>query len=252
MGTIMKLNGKIAVVTGAASGIGLATAQALAEAGAMVFLGDVNEGGGNAAAAGIKSAGHNAEFIQLDVTSDDSVAEFCNSVQRHAVAVDILVNSAGWSTIEFFARTGPELWQRLIDLNYVGTLKVTHAFLDKMIERSSGKIVNIASDAGRVGSSGEAVYSGAKGAVIAFTKALARETARYSINVNCVCPGPTDTPLLASIPEKQREALARAIPFRRFAKPSEVADAVLFFASGRSDYLTGQVLSVSGGLTMAD
>ncbi|MDB5925322.1 MAG: 2-hydroxycyclohexanecarboxyl-CoA dehydrogenase, partial [Betaproteobacteria bacterium] len=114
------------------------------------------------------------------------------------------------------------------------------------------KIVNVASDAGRVGSGGEAVYSGTKGAVIAFTKAIARETARYAINVNCVCPGPTDTPLLASIPEKQREALMRAIPFRRFGKASEVADAIVFFASNRSDYVTGQVLSVSGGLTMVD
>ena len=167
-------------------------------------------------------------------------------------AVDIVVNAAGWSKVERFADTTPDLWQRLIELNYVGTLKVVHAFLPQMTPRPASKIVNVASDAGRVGSGGEAVYSGTKGAVIAFTKALARETARYALNVNCVCPGPTDTPLLASIPEKQREALMRAIPFRRFAKPSEVADAILFFASNRSDYLTGQVLSVSGGLTMAD
>ncbi len=248
----MKLNDKVAVVTGAASGIGFATALALAQAGATVFLGDINTEKGESAAASIKLEGYSAEFVALDVTSDTSVSEFHKTVQQRAAAADILVNSAGWSSIERFLNTGPALWQRLIDLNYMGTLKVTHAFLDKMIERNSGKIVNIASDAGRVGSSGEAVYSGTKGAVIAFTKALARETARYSLNVNCVCPGPTDTPLLASIPEKQREALMKVIPFRRFAKPSEIADAVLFFASGRSDYLTGQVLSVSGGLTMAD
>ncbi len=248
----MKLNGKVAAVTGAASGIGLATAQALAAEGAHVFLGDINESAGKSAAASLKSAGHKAEFVRLDVTDDASIGEFRNAVEQAAPALDILVNSAGWSKIEYFANTGPDLWKKLIDLNYVGTLKVVHAFLGKMAERKSGKIVNISSDAGRAGSGGEAVYSGAKGAVIAFTKALAREQARYLINVNCVCPGPTDTPLLASIPDKQREALMRAIPFRRFAKPSEVADAVLFFAGPGSDYLTGQVLSVSGGLTMVD
>ena len=248
----MKITGKVAVVTGAASGIGLATAQALAQAGARIFIGDINVDAGSSAAAAINAAGGSAEFIRLDVTSDESIAECRKSVEQKAGAADILVNCAGWSKIDYFANTGPDLWRKLIDLNYLGTLKVTHAFLGKMTERKSGKIVNVASDAGRVGSGGEAVYSGAKGAVIAFTKALARESARYTINVNCVCPGPTDTPLLASIPEKQREALARAIPFKRFAKPSEVADAVLFFASWRSDYLTGQVLSVSGGLTMVD
>ena len=204
----MKLDGKIAFVAGGASGIGLATAAVFVQAGAVVYIADVNKVAGEAAAA------------------DLGIAPFID--------------------------TKPELWQKLIDLNYVGTLRLTQAFLPSMRERGHGKIVLVASDAGRVGSGGEAVYSGAKGAVIAFTKALARESARYSINVNCVCPGPTDTPLLASVPEKHREALVKAIPFRRFAKPSEVADAILFFSSSRSDYLTGQVLSVSGGLTMAD
>lgn len=248
----MNVEGKIAVVTGAASGIGLATATALCEAGATVFLGDVNAEGGAEAAAKLKSQGRDAAFAPLDITNDSAIASFRNAVYRRSPAVDVLVNVAGWSTIEYFAKSKRELWQRLIDLNYLGMLNVTHAFLPAMTERGTGKIVNVASDAGRVGSSGEAVYSGAKGAVIAFTKALARETARFSINVNCVCPGPTDTPLLASIPEKQREALMRYIPFRRFAKPSEVADAILFFAGRRSDYITGQVLSVSGGLTMVD
>lgn len=248
----MNLDGKVAIVTGAASGIGLATASVLAGAGATVFLGDVNVEGGAEAAANLKSKGHDAAFAPLDITNDSAIANFRDAVYRRFPAVDVLVNVAGWSTIEYFAKTRRELWQRLIDLNYLGMLNVTHAFLPGMTECGAGKIVNVASDAGRVGSSGEAVYSGAKGAVIAFTKALARETARFSINVNCVCPGPTDTPLLASIPEKQREALMRFIPFRRFAKPSEVADAILFFASRRSDYITGQVLSVSGGLTMVD
>jgi 2-hydroxycyclohexanecarboxyl-CoA dehydrogenase len=244
----MKLNGKTAVVTGAASGIGLATAQVLAAAGASVVLGDINIAGGEQAASQLKAAGRDAKFLPLDITDDSAIARFSAAVGEP----DILVNVAGWSKIEAFVNTTPELWQKLIDLNYTGLLRVTHAFLPKMIARASGKIVNVASDAGRAGSGGEAVYAGAKGAVIAFTKSLARETARYKLNVNCVCPGPTDTPLLASIPDKQREALMRAIPFRRFAQPSEVADAILFFASDRSSYLTGQVLSVSGGLTMQD
>ena len=248
----MKLHGKTAVITGAASGIGLATAQTLAAAGAAVVLGDINVAGGEEAASQLKAAGHDATFMPLDITSDAAVARFRDAVEARGDGADILVNVAGWSKIEAFVNTTPDLWGKLIDLNYTGTLRVVHAFLPKMIARAAGKIVNVASDAGRAGSGGEAVYAGSKGAVIAFTKSLARETARYKLNVNCVCPGPTDTPLLASIPDKQREALMRAIPFRRFAQPSDVADAILFFASDRASYLTGQVLSVSGGLTMQD
>ena len=245
----MEFAGKVALVTGAASGIGLAVAGGLAQGGATVYLGDINEDNGRAAAAEL---GDGATFVRLDVTNADSIAAAKNLIDGKHGALDILVNAAGWSKVERFVDTTPDLWQRLVDLNYMGVVRVTHAFLPAMIERGRGKIVQVSSDAARAGSGGEAVYSGAKGAVVSFTKALARETARFSLNVNCVCPGPTDTPLLASIPEKQRDALIRAIPFRRFAKPSEVADAVLFFAGGRTDYLTGQVLSVSGGLTMVD
>ena len=243
----MRFDGKVAVVTGGASGIGLAAASGLAQAGARVYIADINEENGRAAA-GQSSGSGQMTFLRTDVTSEQSVAELVGAVQESGSPVGILVNAAGWSKVERFTDTTPELWRRLIELNYVGTLNVTRAFLAQLTARPAGKIVNVASDAGRVGSGGEAVYSGAKGAVIAFTKALARETARYATNVNCVCPGPTDTPLLASIPEKQREALMRAIPFRRFGKPEEVADAILFFASNGCDYVTGQVFTVDGGL----
>ncbi len=242
---------KVAFVTGGASGIGLATSAALAQAGAIVYIADINEANGLKAA---EELGRHAKvtFLRVDVTSGESVAEAVRLVKDRHEAADIVVNVAGWSRAERFTDNTPDLWRRLVDLNYLGTLNVTQAFLQPMVDRCRGKIVNVASDAGRVGSGNEAVYSGTKGAVIAFTKALARETARYTVNVNCVCPGPTDTPLLDALPEKQRAAVLRAIPFRRFAKPSEVADAVMFLASDKSDYMTGQVLSVSGGLTMAD
>lgn len=245
----MKLDGKVALISGGASGIGLATCAAFAQAGATVYIGDINEAAGKAAA---KSIGGKAKFLRIDITSQESVSAARDHILAESGAIDAVVNVAGWSKVMPFLDTDPQLWQQLIDLNYTGALRLAHTFLPVMRERGYGKIVNVASDAGRVGSGGEAVYSGAKGGVIAFTKAIAREMARYGININCVCPGPTDTPLLASIPDKQRETLAKAIPFRRFAKPSEVADAILFFASSRADYLTGQVLSVSGGLTMAD
>ena len=142
-------------------------------------------------------------------------------------------------------------WDRVVDINMMGPIRLAKAFLGPMIERRSGKIVNVSSDAGRVGSSGETVYAGAKGGAIAFSKSLAREVARYDITVNCVCPGPTATPLLAAVPEKHQEAFIRATPMRRLAQPSEIADAVLFFSSAQSSFVTGQVFSVSGGLTLA-
>ena len=165
--------------------------------------------------------------------------------------VDILVNAAGFSMVEAFAANKPGYIDQVVAINLGGTLHLTQALLPGMIAAGESKIVNVASDAGRVGSSGETAYAAAKGGVIAFTKSLAREVARHSINVNCVCPGPTDTPMLRSRPEKMLEAFLKAIPFRRFAEPREIADAILFFASPRSDYITAQVLSVSGGLTFA-
>lgn len=246
----MKLNDKTAIVTGAASGIGLATAQTLAEAGARVFLADIARDQGEAAAVAIQNKGHRGEYIHLDVTDDASIAACAEAIAGKAGAADIIVNGAGWSHITPFWESTPEFWNKVINLNFIGPMKLVKAFLPGMMERKSGKIVNIGSDAGRVGSLGETIYAGAKGGIVAFTKSLAREMARYNINVNCVCPGPTETPLLQQVPEKHLEAFKRAIPFRRFGKPEEIADAILFFASSRSNYITGQVLSVSGGLTM--
>jgi len=247
----MQLKDKTALVTGAASGIGRATAEALAKAGAYAFMGDIDEARGEEAASALRAGGLAAEFVRLDVTDLSSIAQCKQRAYERRGHVDIVANVAGWGKIQPFMENTPEFWRKVVDLNLLGPIAVSHAFLDKMIERGGGKIVVVASDAGRVGSLGETVYSGAKGGAIAFCKSLAREVARYNINVNCVCPGPTDTPLLRAVPEKHQEAFVKATPMRRLAKPSEIADAVLFFASDRASFVTGQVLSVSGGLTLA-
>jgi 2-hydroxycyclohexanecarboxyl-CoA dehydrogenase len=247
----MHIDNRLAVITGAASGIGRATAGAFARAGARLVLADIDEANGAKAAAELRAEGHVADYLQVDLTNAESIAGFAARVQERFGTPDVIVNGAGWGKTHPFWEGSPELWARVIALNFVGPMQLVKALLPAMIERRSGRIVNIASDAGRVGSMGETVYSGAKGGLIAFTKSLAREVARYQINVNCVCPGPTDTPLMAAVPDGVKEALTKAIPFRRLGKPEEVADAILFFASDRSRYITGQVLSVSGGLTMA-
>ncbi len=248
----MDMQGRTVIVTGGASGIGKATALLLAREGARVVIGDVDEAGGRATAEEAAAQSLAVEFLALDLVDSASIEAFAAVAQQRPEPVDSLVNAAGWDRIQPFLENPPEMWDRIIAINLMGAIRLTRNLLPAMVAGGRGKIVNISSDAGRVGSTGETVYAAAKGGVIAFTKSLAREMARYRINVNCVCPGPTDTPLFQRQPERMKEALTRAIPFRRIARPEEIADAVLFFLSGRSDYITGQVLSVSGGLTMAD
>jgi 2-hydroxycyclohexanecarboxyl-CoA dehydrogenase len=246
----MSLKNQLALVTGAASGIGRATAAVLAAAGARVVVADIDQAKGEESTAALRAAGHTADFVAVDMTDRASIDSFAARVLERFGAPDVIVNGAGWGKTAPFWDGEPAFWDKVVNLNFVGPMQLVKALVPKMIERGSGRIVNIASDAGRVGSLGETVYSGAKGGLIAFTKSLARETARYGITVNCVCPGPTDTPLMAAVPDKVKEALVKAIPLRRLGRPEEVADAVLYFCGERAGYTTGQVLSVSGGLTM--
>jgi 2-hydroxycyclohexanecarboxyl-CoA dehydrogenase len=248
----MDLEGRTVIVTGGASGIGRATALLLAREGASVIIGDIDEVGAQSTAAEGRAAGVAVDFLPLDLTSTAAIDNFIAAVHARARPVGGLVNGAGWDMMQPFLDNPLEMWDRVLAINLTGPIRLTRGLLSPMVEARAGKIVNISSDAGRVGSTGETVYAAAKGGLIAFTKSLAREMARYGINVNCVCPGPTDTPLFQRQPARMKEALTRAIPFRRIAQPIEIAQAVLFFLSDRSDYITGQVLSVSGGLTMAD
>jgi 2-hydroxycyclohexanecarboxyl-CoA dehydrogenase len=189
---------------------------------------------------------------RVDVADPGEVEALCDAVCGDVGAPTVLVNAAGWDITGRFLDSDADFARKVVDINYLGPVHMCRAFLPPMIEAGGGgKVVNIASDAGRVGSSGESVYAGAKGGVIALSKSLAREMARHGINVNCVCPGPTDTPLFRSLPPKLQESLIKAIPFRRPATAQEVAAAVRFFASDDASFITGQVLSVSGGLTMA-
>ncbi len=251
-GAEMDMQQRTVVVTGGASGIGKATAFLVAREGGRVLIGDVDEAGGRAVAAEGAAQHLAVEYLPLDLIDKSSIDDFVAAVHRRVERVDGLVNGAGWDQIQPFLENPPDMWDRVIAVNLMGAVRLTRGVLPPMVAAGRGKIVNISSDAGRVGSMGETVYAAAKGGLIAFTKSLARELARHRINVNCVCPGPTDTPLFQRQPERMKEALTRAIPFRRIAQPIEIAEAVLFFLSGRSDYITGQVLSVSGGLTMVD
>ena len=246
------LEGRVALVTGAASGIGRAVALRLGEEGCLVAAVDLNLEGARATAVAI--GGDAAIAIPADV-SDLAVMRLAVAEAEQALApLDILVGCAGWDRVEPFMESAEETWDRVIAVNLKGTIACARAVLEGMVERGAGAIVSISSDAGRVGSSGEVVYSGAKAGIIGFSKALAREVARHRIRVNVVCPGPTETPLMEATRQanpRLGEALVKAIPFRRLAQPEEIAAAVAFLASDEAAYITGQTLSVSGGLTMA-
>jgi len=254
----MKLKRKAAIVTGGASGIGRATALALSLEGANVAIADIAAENANRVRDEVAASGYGSAIAcPVDLTKRVEVEAMVQTVLREFGQIDILVNCAGWDRLEPFVESNEETWDKILTINFKSVLHTVKAVLPHMMERCSGKIINIASDAGRVGSSWEAVYSGAKGAVIAFSKTLARETARYNINVNVVCPGMTDTPLMQAIraqsekTEKIVDAVIKATPFRRAAKPEEIAAMVVFLASGDSDFMTGQTISVDGGLTMA-
>ncbi|MGE0699908.1 MAG: glucose 1-dehydrogenase [Hyphomicrobiaceae bacterium] len=248
------LKGKTAIVTGGAGGIGSAICRRLAEEGAKVGVLDLR---GDAAEKVAAEIGNGASAHACDITDLASVTAAVAAFEAAQGTTDILVNNAGWDKFAYFLDTTPEDWDRIIAINLRGPIHLHHAVLKGMQARRQGRVVNIASDAGRVGSSMEAVYSACKGGIIAFTKTIAREMARSNVTVNCVCPGPTETPLLAQFTgggaqgEKAAEGMKRAIPLKRLGQPDDLAGMVAFLASDDAGYITGQVISVSGGLTMS-
>jgi len=248
----MRLEGRTALVTGGASGIGAATCRRLAAEGARVAVCDLNLDGAREVAAGI-----DGQAFGMDVTDSDSVREASSAAESELGPVSVLVNNAGTDEFGFFKDTDEDLWRRLIEINLVGVMRATRELLPRMAERGGGRIVNVASEAGRVGSSGSAAYSAAKGGVISFTKAIAREGARYGVLCNAVAPGPIDTPLLNRAPEQLGELGQKVVDImvgstalRRMGKPDEVAAVIAFLCSDDSSYVTGQALGVSGGLAM--
>lgn len=251
------IDGKTVVLTGGGGGIGGATCRRFGAAGARVAVLDRDIASAEATAEAIRSAGGEAKAFACDITSRAEVDAAVSGASEALGPIDILVNNAGWDVFKPFLKTEPQEWERLIAINLTGMLHMHHAVLPGMVERGGGRVVNIASDAARVGSSGEAVYAACKGGIVAFSKTLAREHARHGITVNVVCPGPTETALFADFkqgagdPEKLEQAFRRSIPLGRIGQPDDLPGAVLFFASDDAAYVTGQVLSVSGGLTMA-
>ncbi|WP_291687139.1 2-hydroxycyclohexanecarboxyl-CoA dehydrogenase [Bradyrhizobium sp.] len=251
-----RFDNKTVVVTGGGGGIGGATCRRFSSEGARVAVFDLNLEAAEEVAAAIRTGGGTAAAIRCDITDRASVDAAVAAAESKLGPIDVLVNNAGWDIFRPFIKTEPAQWEKLVAINLIGALHMHHAVLPGMVARKSGRIVNISSDAARVGSSGEAVYAACKGGIVAFSKTIAREHARHGINVNVVCPGPTDTALFADYkegagnPEKLEEAFRRSIPLGRIGQPDDLPGAILFFASDDASYVTGQVLSVSGGLTM--
>ena len=252
------MSNRIALVTGGAQGIGKGIATTLGADGFRVAVADLNLAVAEETAKEISAAGGEAIAVEIDVTSMESVKAAVATVEAELGPIEVVVNNAGWDDFMTFVSTTEEFWDKILDINYKGALRVIHTVVPGMVERGFGRIVNIGSDAGRVGSSLEAVYSGAKGGIIAFTKTLAREVATKGVTANTVCPGPTDTPALRKFAdgagddaEKVIAGMTRAVPMKRLGTPSDVGPAVAFFASDGASFVTGQTLSVSGGLTMA-
>lgn len=253
---MQKFEGKTVVVTGGGGGIGGATCRRFAQEGARVAVLDRSLEAAEQVAAQIRDSGGEAAAFACDITDRVAVNAAVAAVEAQLGEIDVLVNNAGWDVFRPFLKTEPAQWEQLIAINLTGALHMHHAVLPGMAARKRGRIVNIASDAARVGSSGEAVYAACKGGLVSFSKTIAREHARHGITVNVVCPGPTETALFedykqgAGNPEKLLEAFQRSIPLGRIGRPDDLPGAVLFFASDDATYVTGQVLSVSGGLTM--
>jgi 2-hydroxycyclohexanecarboxyl-CoA dehydrogenase len=248
---------RTALVTGGGRGIGRAVAEGLAADGFSIVIADLRREESDEVATAITDAGGRALAVEADVANSASVAAAVKAAEDRFGHVDVLVNNAGWDDLMPFLATDEAFWDRIIDINFKGPLRFTRLLLPGMVERRYGRIVNIGSDAGRVGSSLESVYSGAKGGIIAFTKTIAREVARSGVTANVVCPGPTDTPFMKETMAAQEnsdavlKAMVKSVPMRRLAAPEEVASAVRYFVTDEAGYVTGQTLSVSGGLTMA-
>ncbi len=253
---MFELTDKVAIVTGGARGIGRGISVTMAKQGAKVAIADLLEEEAKKTAEEIEKLGGKAIAVKTDVTDLEQVKQTVAKVRETFGPIDILVNNAGWDRITPFIKTTPDFWEKVIAINYRGVINFVYAVIPDMMEKNSGRIISIASDAARVGSTGEAVYSGAKGAVISFSKTMARELARNKITVNVICPGPTPTPLVEEMKESDEFAkkilsgMEKYIPLRRLGTPEDIAYAVVFFASDEASFITGQTLSVSGGLTM--
>lgn len=252
------MSNRVALVTGGAQGIGEGISRALGAAGFKVGIADLNIDAARRTAAAITDAGGTAVAVAVDITDRAAVEAGVATVEDQLGPIEIVVNNAGWDDFMPFLDTTEDFWDKILDINFKGALRLCHVLVPKMADRGFGRVINIGSDAGRVGSSLEAVYSGAKGGIIAFTKTLAREVATKGVTANTVCPGPTDTPALRAFADNSGQeadkvigGMTRAVPMKRLATPEDVAAAVVFFASDTASYITGQTLSVSGGLTMA-